>query len=281
MADYTLSSSGLGSMAQENQIDSDWTDLQPLITPDELKDLHLFGIPLVSAIRDPITSKPAVMTPPLIKKYINEAVMLAEEETKLAILPRQVLEKAAFDRAEYDSFGYFQLRQRPVASIQSLQVVPSNEMPVFDMPLDWIDMGLLHLGQINIIPLTIAVKSGAVVPITTTPGGAAFLSVFGNKSWISSFWEIKYTVGYINGNLPKRINHLIGIIAAMEVLSALAATYSRTQSQSLSMDGMSQSISSPGPQLFMQRLQELAEKRKWLVGKLQSRHNSKIFISNI
>jgi len=281
MVDYTLSKNGLGAMAQENVIDSDWVDLQPLITPEELKDLHLFGIPLVSGIRDPITNKCQVMTDTLIKKYISEALMLAEEETKLIILPRQVLEKAAFDRAEYDSFGYFQLRQRPVASIQSLQVVPSNEEPVFDLPLEWIDTGLLHLGQINIIPLTIAVKSGTVVPLSTTPGGATFLSVFGNKAWISAFWEIKYTVGYINGQLPKRINHLIGVIAAMEVLSALAATYSRSQSQSLSIDGMSQSVSFPGPQLFMQRLQELAEKRKWMVGKLQSRYNSKIFIGNV
>lgn len=281
MADYTDSKLGYGSVVHENEIDNDWTDLEPLIAPEKVKRLHLFGLPLVSAIRNPITNEVQVMDDPLIKEYINEAVALAELETKVCFIPRQIREKHAFDRATYDAFGYFQLRQRPVNSIESLLVVPSNNEPVYSVPLEWVDTGLLHQGQINIVPLTIAVKTGAVVPLSSTPGGAQFLSIFGNKPWISAFWDITYTVGFPEGKFSRIVNHLIGVVAAMEILSALAATYSRTQSQSLSFDGLSQSVSSPGPQLFNERLDALGQKRKWLVGRLMSAYNVKLVLDNV
>lgn len=281
MADYTDTKDGLGSTAHPGEVDNDWTDLEPLITPEKVKNYHLFGIPLTSAIRDPETGRPQIMTTPLIKDFINEAVALAELETKIPIFPKQIEEKQAFDRATYDAFGYFQLHNRPVASIQALLVVPSNNEPVYSVPLEWIDTGLLRYGQINIIPLTIAVKTGTVVPLSSTPGGAQFLSIFGNKPWISQFWKINYTVGFPDGKVSKVFNHLIGVVAAMEILSALAATYSRTQGQSLSIDGMSQSISSPGPQLFNERLKSLGDKRYWLIGRCQAAYGLKVIVDNV
>jgi hypothetical protein len=281
MADYTDSKNGLGSVVHENEIDNDWTDLGPIITPEKLRRVHLFGIPLVSNIRDPITKRVQVMDDTLIKEFINEASSLAETESKLKIFPRQIKEKQAFDRAAYDQFGYMQLRQRPIASIEALTVTPSNEVDIFNIPLEWVDCGLLHLGQLNLIPLTISTKAGAVVPMGTSPGGATFLSIFGSRPWLPLFFEIKYTVGFPNGLVSKIVNQYIGCIAAMEILSVLAATYSRSNSTSLGIDGLSQSISTPGMELFKVRMEELSQKRKWILGRLQAAYNMHIIVDNV
>jgi hypothetical protein len=281
MADYTDSKLGLGAIYPENKVDADWTDLEPLITPDLLRQIHLWGIPLVSAIRDPITNRPQVMDDPSIKRFILEAGALAEAESKLELFPKQYKETIEFDRCEYDMFGYIQLRHRPISSLESLMVVPSNEIPVYSIPLEWVSIGHLHLGQLNLIPLTMAIKTGVMVPMTSSPGGAMFLSIFGNRPFIPSFFQAVYTTGFPNGLVPKIVNQYCGVIAAMEILSVLATTYSRSNSTSLSIDGLSQSISTPGMEIYKVRMGELSEKRRWLVGKLQAAFNMRFIVGNV
>lgn len=280
--DYADSKSGLGAVAiHDSAIDVAWDDIEPLVTPQDLRILHLFGIPLISAIRNPLIGKPDVIDDDQLKKYIIQSVSLAEMEGGFDIFPRQYVEKHAFDKAAYDSFSYMMMRHRPVSSIEALTVTPSNEQNIFQVPNEWIDIGYLHQGQINLIPLTIALKSGTLVPLSTAPGGATFLSIFGHRPWIPSFWEVRYTAGFKDQKIPRIVNQLIGVIAAMEVLSMLATTYARATSTSLGIDGLSQSISTPGPEIFSVRLGILGDKRKWLIKKIQRSMNLGFIVDNV
>jgi hypothetical protein len=279
--DYSDSKAGLGKVYPDNQVVTSWESTEPLIGPEKLKEVHLFGLPLISSVPDPITGKPEMMNDTKLQSQIIEAVSLCELESGLHFFPQQFREKLAFDKAEYDAFGYISLRHRPVSSIESLTVTPSDERTVYSVPLEWVDVGNLHVGQLNMIPLTIALKTGTVVPLTTGPGGAMFLSIFGNRPWIPSLFECLYTCGYPKASLPKVVNQYIGIVAAMEVLSLLATTNSRSTSSSLSFDGISQSISTPGPEVYLQRLKELGEKRRWIVKKLQRFYGLGIMVNNV
>jgi hypothetical protein len=281
VADYTNSKDGLGRVLSENAIQVQWEDIEPLISPEILIKRHLFGLPLVSGVRNPTTRKFDVMTPALIKEYITDAVAIAEEEARIDIFPRQYKEKQAFDRAAYQSFGYFQLRHLPIDSIQDLTVTTSSQDDVYRVPLEWIDIGFLRQGQMNILPLTLKLVNGVQSPLLAGPGGSAFLAIFGNFPWIASFWQVTYTTGFKDGAIPKIVNQYIGTIAAMEVISSLAATYSRTTSNSLNMDGLGQSISGPGPELYRTRLGELETKRKLLCGRLKNRLGVGILVNNV
>jgi hypothetical protein len=270
MADYTDTKAGLGRILPSGALEVVFEDQGPLITPQELKDLYLWGVPLVSALKNPVTRQYDVMTDDMLKRYIVEAVATCEAEGKFSIFPVQRIKKHAFDRAEYTSFGYFQLRDRPVSSIQKLTVTASNEQAVFIIPLEWIDVGQLHQGQVNIIPLTMYAKNGSMTPLLAGPGGATMLNLWGGSHWLASFWEFTYTTGFPDGKLPKLVNQYIGTVAAMRVLSLLATTHAKTTSTSLSLDGASQSISGPGPNLYDGRIKALAQERKETMRKLQS-----------
>lgn len=278
--DYTNSKPPVGSVWPTGTVDTPYQQLEPLLTPAKLRTRHLFGIPLVSRIKDPITNKPMVMTDDILKDYIDRAINEVEIETSVDIMPRKNREKDAFDRALYESFGYMKTMRRPVWSIERLTVTPSNNVDVYEIPLDWVETAYLPKGQINIIPLTIAITSGAVVPASAA-GGAVFLSIFGHKPWLPAFWQIDYSSGFPDGVLPQMLNEYIGVVAAINVLSSLAATWAQQTSTSLGIDGLSQSVGTPGPQLYKVRIDELKEQRKMLKGKIKAWAGQKIFSSNV
>ncbi len=279
MADYTKSKSGPGRQFPDNATQSSWGRVEPLVTPEQVRNRHLFGIPLVSAMKDPLTGKPQVYTDDMIRDTIDRAVAMCETATGLDIFPVQSMEKHPFDRNEYESFGYFRLERRPVTSVEALDIVPPNGQALYSVPLEWIETGYLPKGQINLIPMGNSIAYGT--PANVGSGGALFLNVLGNQPWVPAFWQITYTSGFPDGMLPKSVNELIGVWAAMEILSSLAATYGKSQSHSLGIDGLSQSISTPGPQIFKVRYEELEEKRKSLVKKLKTQYGLNLFSGNV
>lgn len=286
-SDYTLSKglpgSNAGQTAQTypvNSVDTSWGRLEPLITPDQLLSQFLFGIPLVSRMKDPRTNKPMVITDDMLKDYINVTVSTAEAELGIDIMPVKYSTKQPFDKAEYDNFGYFRLENKPVYSLDLLTVRPSNNEDVFVVPSDWIETSYMAWGQINIIPLTLAITQNGITN-TQTGGGSVFLNILGQKPWVPAFWGVEYTTGFKDGLVPVIINQFIGTLVALRVLSMLATTYARANSTSLGIDGMSQSVSTPGPQVFKVRIEELENDRKLLGKKIKKFFGTSFNVGNI
>lgn len=267
-----------GQAYPENAVDTSWSRLEPLLTAEELITRFLVGIPLVSRMKDPRTNKPMVITNDMLKDYINRAVNTAETEMSIDIMPVKYSEKAPFIKADYDNFGYFMTQHKPVYSLDYLSIRPADNIDVFVVPLQWVETAYMAYGQINIIPLTLAITSTGVANFQVG-GGSVFLNILGNKPWVPAFWAIEYTTGFKDGMIPSIINDLIGCIAAQQVLSMLAATYAMVQSSSLSIDGISQSVSTPGPKVFKDRLEELAEQRKLLTNKVKKMFQQKFTIT--
>lgn len=282
MADYRSTKPVVGGVFPVGGGDSAWKRTEPLITAEDLVEMYLFGMDLVSGMPDSLTGQRKRMKAPTINKIIDKAVSKAEAETGIIIFPTQIKEKHAWDRNDYDSFGYFMLDHRPVSSVESITVNLSTNDDIYVVPPDWIETGNGAWGQLNIIPLTIALTSGNPVAIPTTAGGALLLSIFQGKSqWVASFWKVVYTAGFPDGNVPKIVNELVATIAAQDICSQLAATYGKSQSSSLNIDGMGQSVSTPGPEIFTKRGNDLAAERKLLVNKIKNLYHLKLFSNNV
>lgn len=265
--------------------ETDYQRLEPLLGPEQLSRRFLMGIDLSSQMKDPFTGKALRWTPEMVNDIIDGAMQTAEAETGAWLRPVVFKEKHPFDRFAYKSFGFFQLRNTPASRIISLGVVPPNGESVYSMPLEWVETAYLSRGQINIIPMTAAVVGGSsttgIFPGQSANGGAFYLTVVQQAGWVPAYWEVEYIAGYCDGQMPRIVNDLIGTIAASDILSMLATTYAKTQSHSLGVDGLSQSHSSPGPQIFKQRLDELIARRALLVKKIKSMVGRKVFSSVI
>lgn len=280
MSDFTGSKGTLGAIYPSHAVAAELQRLEPIISPQDIRDLHLFGLTLASQMPDAITQKNRVITDEIIKRIILNAIEQAELDLNIDISPVQRKVKMPFDRNLYQQYGYMVLPNRPVMSIDSFTVTPANGVDIYKVPLDWLEMANSPKGQINIVPMTAAFIQGGSVAAAAT-GGTYFLSVLNNRGWVPAYWQVTYTSGYPDTMVPRIINELIGTITAMEILSMLATTYARSQSHSLSIDGLSQSVSGPGPTIFKGRLEELDAKRTKLTNKIKALYGRKIFASSI
>lgn len=279
MADYTKTKSAPGRIYPDDAVEVTWNLVEPLVTPTQVKSRFLFGIPLVSAMKDPGTGKNQVYTDDMIKDCIDRAIAQAELDTGIDIFPKQLREKAAFDRHLYQQFGYFRTQHRPAASIEALTITPPTGNDLYAVPLEWIEAANMHTGQINIIPFGNSIAYGT--PAAVAAGGALFLNLFSSMPWVPAFWQFAYTVGFPDGVLPRFVNELIGVNAAIDILSSLAATYARSTSHSLGIDGLSQSVSTPGPDIFTKRLNDLMDKQKRLAKKTKTHYGLTLFAGTI
>lgn len=280
MAIFTDDTKGpLGSVHPTNAVDgSPLGRLEPLLTPEQLTRRFLFGIPLVSASRNPITERYDVMTEEHLQDFIISAVNRVESDLGVDVYPVTRDERHPYDGALFNSYMYFRVERPPIQRLHKLAVTPSTGHDLFVVPLGWVDRGHFLKGQINIIPMaTHAVGLGDYMPVS--PGGAHFIQILGRGGgWLPSFFTINYTSGFVDeaGRVPRILNDLIGIYAAIEALDNLGAT-NRQAAFSLSLDGMSQSVNTPGVQVYAQRIQKLEEQKVVILNKLKAKLGTKLF----
>lgn len=230
--------------------------VEPLITPSKLKSRHLKGI-LELAKRFGIT-----YTDEELKDRINLAVNNAEIELGIPVFAEQFREKHPFDLNLYRSFIFMRTEQGPIVSLEDLSIVSSDQQSIFQVPIQWVESAQFHQRQINVIPL-LSNFGGTTVNTPVASGGIAYLSILLNQfGFVPSYWQVTYTAGVCKdpGQVPLVVNELVGTIAAMEILSNIAPNNTQN-SASLSQDGIGQSSSGPGVQIFQTRLAELAEKK--------------------
>ena len=275
----------LGSVLPEKAVwTHPYTRVENLLTPQQLRDRFLFGVPLYSSQKDPVTGRRAEITDEMIRDSIlPRAVMMAEQGTHTDIFPVQRAERKEFDRVAFQSFGYCLVEHRPVSSIQQFAIAPTGAgVNTWVMPLSWIETGNLIRGQINFIPLTVAYTgggTGSYVPTDGGGGGAMLLNVMAQRNFIPAYFTVSYVSGYENGVVPIWINELIGNYAAKIILEQLAAT-NKIPNYSLAVDGISQSVNTSGTTVYAERLRQIDESIDRLVNQVKSMCSVKMLMTN-
>jgi hypothetical protein len=246
--------------------------IEPILTPDKLVSRYLKGIPNTNIYSD---------------EELKDKIMLAFNEAELAIgttINRTVRrEKHPFDKDLYKAFIHIQSNFGPIQEIRDFSIVSSNEKNIFRIPASWIETSRFFQRQINVIPLTTVGATGVSSGQTTGAAGLVFIAAMnGGITWVPSYWQIEYVSGLCNkdGHIPVVVNEVIGIIAAIEILSTLASLNTKN-SVSISHDGLSQSSSGPGPAVYQTRIGELNAKKNDLVNKIKKIFYNKYFLSNI
>lgn len=250
-----------------------FTRVESWLTPERLRNEFLFGIPLKSSTTN------QVMSDDLLKVFIRRAAAHLEVKCKIAVSPQQKFDRIEFDRTKYlQGWNQLALKYGNVQSVEEVAIravnsynvqngVPivdnvQNTVPnqsegsvLYSVPLDWIDMSFANKGLLHFVPLQTTFSSYGVVG-PSAGAAAPLFAIFSQLQWIPSFWAVKYTIGFTENSVPATVNQLIGNYAAMEILSQLGPTI-RSSSQSVSLDGASQSTSGPGYQLFVTRYEQL------------------------
>lgn len=219
-----------------------YTQVEPLITVDKLKETYLFGTLHFPDFEGKNLSDEALQT------FINNAISILEHDLDIAVMPRKKTEFKDYYLNDYYEWGYFQLNNNPVISIESMRVVYLKGIDpvtqdeefeaVLDIPPQWIrldpDSAMVRLIPNNKFPGRLMVGSG----------GAFFPELWNRHSNVPHMWEFVYYHGFKSGCVPSLVNAAIGLMAAIFAMNVLGDLIigAGIAGTSLSLDGLSQSI---------------------------------------
>lgn len=272
MADYTDSRS-FGTKAYPVET-LEATNLlgrvEAFLVPKKLISRHLKGIDLKH------------FTPDDLKDQINRAANYIELHSNLHIYKTKKKERLPFDRALYKQFVFTKLSNGPILSVDKMGIVSSNGENIYNLPATWIETGLAHKRQINLIPILSIFGAAGLQDGQASNAGLIFLRAINNYTWLPAFFTVEYTVGisHVEGKVPVLINELIGLTAAIRVLSEIQAL-NKYSSTSISQEGVSQTSSSAGTQIYKTRIEDLEKERRETLQKIKSKFSVKYFFSNI
>ena len=187
-----------------------------------IKDQYLFGIDLSDQEGNPLPDS-------LFAHYIDSAVDWLQNLLDIQISELEVSgEQHDYNRSDYQNWGYLQTFHNPVKEVKAVKMMYGNR-PSVDIPLDWIKLDKLT-GQLHIFP---------------SEGSAGSL-IIGNTGLLAGVDENDKTfpTALLQEAIYKRAACGILNVWGDLILGAGIA------SQSVSIDGVSQSIGTTQSAMF-------------------------------
>lgn len=231
-----------------------------VISPQELQDLYFYGIPL----REPGGT---TLSQETLKNYILSAQSELEHFLNLKLTRQVITEQKDWHRNDWYSWGYIRTTYPVVDPLDLGGFIGTVRQITY--PKEWLSSrktsdGELYHRHIYLVPNTNAPYSNnSIIYSGITP----HLGFMGNQT-IPNYWEMSYVTGFCK--VPRDLIGAIGMIAALNVFYVMGDILLSpgVSNQSISIDGLSQSISTQGA--FKQRIDGYVNALKEMMPKLGS-----------
>jgi hypothetical protein len=218
-----------------------------VINPQELIDLYFYGIPIVDSNGRTINMVSIYQTiydaQGLIEKMFNIKMMLQEyEESKDWFLN------------DWQSWGYMRTTFPVVQPISLDGFIGTVRQITY--PPEWLSYkkasdGENYMRQLHIVPnysaptVTNSVVYSGIIP---------HLGFMGNKT-IPNYWNVKYVTGF--KKVPRDLIQMVGLLSSIQLFIVLGdiVLSPGVSSQSISIDGLSQSIGISSGSAYKNRIE--------------------------
>lgn len=224
--------------------------------PSEIRNNWCFGLPLS---KDDGT----VMTDDEILLWLKSAVAEMERRLGIYLVPKRIvsnpderglvedqdfdIEEPAYDydAKAYKQYGFLQLKERPVQSIEGFKLVLPNGNVIIDFFRDentkkWVKL-YKNAGQIQIVPY--AGDPTLFLMLGGTASGFPFVTGSINQNLPQMFY-VDYTAGYAPYKIPADIRDVVAKMCTINVLGMAGdAVMVGISSISTGLDGLSESTS--------------------------------------
>lgn len=234
---YLIDFSGVDIVAQAPQLELvAWN----AVSVKAIKNNYLFGINLADSNGNPLPEE-------LFIHYLNAAVDYVQNLLDIIICDTDFTERHDYIRNDYRNWGFIQLAHNPVKEVKRVTLMYGQQRAV-EIPLDWVQLNKLT-GQITLFP-----SAGSANSLIIGQTGL----LFGFQSqwdWAPMLWEVEYTAG-IDENDPAipfaLLKETIFKRASMGILNVWGDLIigAGIASQSVSIDGISQSIGTTQSAMF-------------------------------
>lgn len=186
----------------------------------------------------------------VIESYVFAAISEVEHQLNITVTPTQYTDKKDYIDTDYQNFGFIKLDHRPIIYDKTsypitISVNLIKDSTVINFPDEWIRVYSAS-GQIHITPTT-----GTLGTFNISQSG--FLpQIFSVKRDYPQLFTITYTAGFENSKVPYMIYRLIGLLTAIKLLAVAGELVlgAGIANQSISLDGLSQSIGSTASAMY-------------------------------
>jgi hypothetical protein len=272
--------SGAGTSLNQGEGEPGFIRLEPLISPQRIKDEFLFGVPLVATLTG------QTLPDGVVDSAIRKAVGDFETSVRIAVSPVRVKDHCDFERADDLCYGTRQLTRWPVLKVEHLRALWPGRNDILaqfdqglsgevDYPTSWVSLQG-DMGLIRIVPNTGSIVAADASFLCSSAYRSIVLG--GLKSW-PNMWRITYIAGFHHDKIPCVVNDLIGTIAAKRLLSLLAPAIFPVNSMSTGIDGLSQSTGTAGPMWLQLRMKELTDTETKLTAQLRAHFGTDILFA--
>jgi len=245
-----------------------------IFSPSELLEQYLHGISIC-------TRDGRAMSQEAISEKIRSAQKSIEQYLSIKLNRQVIQETRDFIRTDYKNWGFFKLTY-PVREVLDLTGFISTTKQV-EFPKSWLSSKItseedLLFRTVHVVPAgSDTTNTNSVVFIGITPN-AGF---FGVQN-IPNYWNVKYCTGF--KVIPSNLRDAVGKLATIQVLAVLGDILlgAGIASQSLSFDGLSQSISttqSAENSAYSARIKQYAEELKKEMPKMKDWYKGIQFMS--
>jgi hypothetical protein len=204
-----------------------------LINSQQLREAYLTGVKQTDQQGNPF--------PNLVYDIaIQNAISWFEITTKIHTTDFVVADEIHdYHAEEYLRWSYLQVYEYPVQSVTSIQAIYPTGQTILLFPSTWIK-AYPASGQIHLVP-----TAGTLTQVLIGQGGSYIPLLEGRFEYFPSLFHIAYTAGFTKGQIPAMVNEIIGLQAAIHVMSTAGSVVIEPgiQSKSLSVDGLSQTTS--------------------------------------
>lgn len=215
------------------------TSYEAVLTVDELKRIYLFGVNLTDDRGFPFPDE-------MLVHFIKDAISDVELEFDIRLQPQKFDETYDFYVRDYENYGFLQLKNRPVISVESYTIeYPAGEN-VIDFPVEWLRLDR-SAGQLQVLP-----ARGTFQQTLVSAGGGFLPLVFGGSDYIPDILRVVYTAGFELGDqtpthewgLPRTFREYVGMKASFGPFNTAGDLIvgAGIAQKSLSIDGLSQSV---------------------------------------
>lgn len=226
-----------------------------LMSSSEFKEQWLYGIPLCNQV----TGKS--ISDNVYKEKILYAQRMVENELSIKLFRQTIVETKDFIREEFALWGFLKTSWQILKPCGLLGQL--NERSVITYPPEWLSIKRGNANDNTPWKELYIVPSGdASVTFSYLFTSYPYYFTFAGARQVPNYWKMTYITGF--EVIPNELIELVGMIAAIQVLPMLEMTVGNVSgasfgqaSQSLSMDGMSQSNNRMnGGNIFQQRLKQ-------------------------
>lgn len=231
----------------------------PVLTDDRfsieyLKDNFLFGLNLRTSTGEPFPDG-------LLSHHLNAAIQYASGLLDIVITPSDFEEEHDYYADDFTNWGFLRLFKKPALSLKEVNIMFADSK-LTEIPKSWLKL-TKNSSMVRLVP-----NLGTVDALIITADGSLMQPFWGCKHY-PQMWKISYRAGF--ENIPYDLADFIYKKATINIIQVWYNMFylGRGASESLNIDGLSQSVSKPPLQLYNQYKSELHD----LLNTLKSKYD--------